>query len=110
MSGARHRLKGDRVERELVSLHTNLGVKAKRYPLSGASRFRRSGHDIDVYAFGTDEAPLVAEVKARKNAAGFATLDRWLGEYDVLFLRRDNAESLALVPWRVWARLLGGRQ
>jgi hypothetical protein len=67
MSGARHRRKGDRVEREIVQAHTALGVKAERYPLSGASRFRGSGHDIDIYAFGADEAPLVAEVKARKN-------------------------------------------
>jgi Holliday junction resolvase len=109
MSGARHRRKGDRVERELVHLHTDLGIKAERYPLSGASRFRGSGHDVDIYAFGADEAPLVAEVKARKNGAGFVTLEQWLGEYDVLFLRRDNAEPLALVPWRIWARLLGGR-
>jgi hypothetical protein len=106
MSGARHRRKGDRVERELVRLHTDIGVKAERYPLSGASRFRGSGHDLDVYVFGPDEAPLVAEVKARKDGSGFATLDRWLGKYDVLFLRRDHAETLALVPWRVWARLL----
>jgi Holliday junction resolvase len=110
MSGTRHRRKGDRVERELVHLHTELGIKAERYPLSGASRFRGSGHDVDIYAFGTDAAPLVAEVKARKNGAGFVTLEQWLGEYDVLFLRRDNAEPLALVPWRIWARLLGGRR
>jgi Holliday junction resolvase len=106
MSGARHRRKGDRVERELVHLHTNIGIKAERYPLSGASCFRGSGHDLDIYVFGLDETPLVAEVKARKDGSGFATLERWLGEYDVLFLRRDHAEPLALVPWRVWARLL----
>jgi Holliday junction resolvase len=109
VSGARHRRKGDRIEREIVHLHEGLGVKAERYPLSGASRFRGSGHDLDIYAFGADEAPLVAEVKARKNGAGFVTLEQWLNEYDVLFLRRDNAQPLVLLPWRIWARLLGGR-
>jgi hypothetical protein len=104
--GARHRRKGDRIEREIVDRHRAIGVKAERYPLSGASRFRGSGHDVDVYAFGPEEAPLVAEVKARANGAGFTTLERWLGEYDALFLRRNNADSLVLVPWRVWARLL----
>ena len=28
--------------------HTAIGVKAERYPLSGASRFHGSAHDIDV--------------------------------------------------------------
>src|SRR5262245_23819615 len=105
--GARHRRKGDRIERELVERHRALGVHAERYPLSGASRFRGSGHDLDVYAFGREEAPLVAEVKARKNGAGFTTLETWLGEFDALFLRRNHGEPLVVLPWRLWARLLG---
>lgn len=60
MSGARHRRKGNRVERELVQLHKALGVHAERYPLSGANCFRGSGHGLDIYAFGTEEGPLVA--------------------------------------------------
>jgi hypothetical protein len=31
-----------------------------------ASRFRGSGHDVDIEAFGTDEEPLVAEGKSRR--------------------------------------------
>jgi hypothetical protein len=104
--GARHRRKGDRIEREIVDRHRALGVNAERYPLSGASRFRGSGHDIDLYVFGADAAPLVAEVKGRKSGRGFATLERWLGEYDALFLRRDHSDPLVLLPWHVWARLL----
>jgi Holliday junction resolvase len=106
MSGARHRRKGDRIERELVDRHRAIGIKAERYPLSGASRFRGSGHDVDIYALGPEESPLVAEVKARANGAGFTTLEKWLGEYDALFLRRNNADPLVLVPWRVWTALL----
>jgi Holliday junction resolvase len=106
MSGARHRLKGNRCERELVERHKALGIHAERYPLSGASRFRGSGHDVDIYALGPDAAPFVAESKARKNGVGFVQLERWLGEYDVLFLRRNHADPLVLVPWRVWAALL----
>src|SRR4051794_14127693 len=86
--GRRSRAKGDRIERELVRQHVEVGVQAERYPLSGATRFRGSGHDIDIYAFGRDEAPLVVEVKARKSGAGFLTLEKWLGGYDGLFLRR----------------------
>jgi hypothetical protein len=106
MSGARHRVKGSRIEREIVDRHLAIGIKSERYPLSGASRFRGSGHDVDVYAFGTEEAPLVAEVKARANGGGFVTLEKWLGEYDALMLRRNHADPMVVLPWRGWAALL----
>jgi Holliday junction resolvase len=35
MSGARHRRKGDRIEREIVEAHRAVGVHAERYPLEG---------------------------------------------------------------------------
>jgi hypothetical protein len=70
--GRRPRTKGARIEREIVSRHAAIGIKAERYPLSGGSRFRGSGHDVDIYAF----------------------------------LRRDSAEAMVLLPWRVWAALL----
>ena len=104
--GARHRRKGDRCERELVALHKDIGIHCERYPLSGASRFRGSGHDLDVYARGRDEAPLVAESKARKSGNGFVQLEKWLADFDLLFLRRNNADPLGLMPWRVWKSLL----
>jgi Holliday junction resolvase len=106
VSGARHKRKGDRIERELVAMHKAMGVHAERYPLSGASRFRGSGHDLDIYVHGNDQAPLVAEVKGRKNGAGFATLESWLGDFDILFLRRNGADPLVCVPWRIWELLL----
>jgi Holliday junction resolvase len=107
MSGGRSpRRKGDGIERELVELHRALGIHAERYPLSGASQFRGFRHDLDLYVHGRDEAPLVAEVKARKNGGGFAQLEKWLGNYDALFLRRDRADALVLLPWRVWADLI----
>ena len=98
--------KGGRVEREIVALHKDIGVHAERYPLSGASRFRGSGHDLDIYARGKEDAPHIAEVKARKNGARFTTLESWLSDYDCLFLKRNNADPLVLLPWRVWRSLL----
>ena len=107
MSGASHRRKGTRVELEIVDRHKALGIHAERYPLSGASHFRGSGHDLDLYVLGRNESPLVCEVKARKNGAGFATLESWLGEFDALFLRRNNADPLIVLPWRIWERIIG---
>jgi Holliday junction resolvase len=107
MTGGRaSRAKGDRIEREIVDRHKEIGIHAERYPLSGASRFRGSGHDIDIYSFGREAAPIVAEVKGRKNGAGFVTLERWIADYDALFLRRNNADPLVVIPWRIWVRLL----
>jgi hypothetical protein len=99
MSGARHRGKGDRVEREIIALYRALGINAERYPPSGASRFRGGAHDVDLYLFGHDEAPCVYEVKSRKNGTGFLTIDTWLAGFD------NNRDPLVVVPWRIWARI-----
>ena len=100
------RSKGSRVEREIVNRHKELGVHAERVPLSGASRYRENGHDLDIYAFGVLQKPLLSEVKARGDGQGFTVLERWLAENDALFLRRDGADPLVVVPWRVWERLI----
>jgi hypothetical protein len=106
MSGRGQRQKGARIEPEIVERHSAIGVHAERYPLSGASRFRGSGHDLDIYLFGADEAPIKAEVKGRKTGAGFVTLENWIGQNDALFLRRDRTDPMVLIPWRVWAQLV----
>ena len=106
MSGAKHRQKGNHTEREIVDLHKSINVHAKRYPLSGASRFRGSGHDVDVYACGREQAPFVCEVKARKDGKGFVPLEKWLAEFDALFLRRNHSTPLVVLPWRTWVALV----
>ena len=80
-------------------MHEALGIKAERVPLSGAARYQGNGADLDVYAFGKDNAPLVTEVKSRKSGEGFVTLERWLGDADALFVKRDRAEPMVLLPW-----------
>jgi hypothetical protein len=103
---AKERAKGNRIEREIVELHKKLGIHAERYPLSGSSRFRGSGHDVDVYVFGREEAPLVAEIKGRKSGAGFTMLEKWLGDYDVLYLRRNHSPPMVMLPWRTYEQLV----
>jgi hypothetical protein len=92
--------------REIVERHQALGLHAERYPLSDAGRFRDSAHDVDLYLFGRDAAPLVAEVKVRKNGSGFTQLEKSLGAYDALFLRRNHADPLVVLPWSTWAILI----
>jgi hypothetical protein len=97
MSGVKQRRKGDRVEREIVALHRALGTHSEPYPLSGASRFRNSGHDIDIYVYGREAGPAVAEVRARKNGAGWTVIERPLGLFE---------PPLVVLPWRVWTDLI----
>lgn len=105
--GKSQRDKGARVEREMVKRHLDIGVHCERVPLSGAMHYQGNGGDIDVYAFGKDEGPIVGEVKARKNGAGFITLENWLGDdNDFLLLKRNNADPMIVLPWRTWERLL----
>jgi hypothetical protein len=100
--------KGLRAERAIVAAHADLGIAGERVPLSGAARYRGNGADVDLYVFGPDAAPIVCEVKARASGEGFATLERWLGDFDALFLRRDRADPLVVLPWQTWARLVPG--
>lgn len=102
---AMQRRKGGRIEREIVALHVKSGIHAERVPLSGAAGGGFSG-DVDVYTRGRDAAPMVGEVKARGNGEGFKTLESWLRDNDILFLRRDRAEPMIVLPWRSWMRLL----
>jgi hypothetical protein len=102
------RNKGARRERELVAAHLDIGVKAERVRLSGAARYRGNAGDIDVYPWGPEGPPLCCQVKARAGGEGFATLERWLGDTDAVFLRRDRADPLVVLPWQTWARLVPG--
>jgi hypothetical protein len=64
--------KGLRVEREIVALHAELGIKAERVPLSGAQRYQGNGCDIDVYINGPDAAPLAGCLGSDYGAARLA--------------------------------------
>lgn len=106
--GKKSRDKGAAFEREIVNFWRSVGISCNRVPLSGASA-HTSGDDyagdIDLYAFGKDDAPIVGEAKIRAN--GFKTLYGWLGEgNEFLILRRDRAERLYVVPERVMQRLV----
>lgn len=103
--GKSSRDKGLRRERAIVQLHTACGLRAERVPLSGASRYRGNGADVDLYVRGAE--PLQAEVKARASGSGFRTLEQWLGDNDALFLVRDRATPLVVLPLPVWLEIAG---
>jgi hypothetical protein len=47
---------------------------SERVPHSGAMRYRSHGADIDVYALGREECPLVSECKSRKAGGGLSCI------------------------------------
>ena len=91
MSGARHRQKGNRVERAIVHALQDAGFAAERVPLSGAVRGRFGG-DVSVPLLGVDRR---VEVKARAN--GFRRLYDWLGDHDFLIVKADRLEPLVVL-------------
>jgi len=97
--GAKSRRKGYRLEAEIVQRCREIGLDdARRVPLSGAA---------PGWAGDVEVAGLRCEVKGRASGDGFKTLERWLGTNDALFLRRDRADPLVLLPWSTWARIMG---
>ena len=103
--GKPSRDKGLRRERAIVDIHVKSSIRAERVPLSGALRYRGNGADVDLYVRG--DVPVKAEVKARAGGTGFRTLDRWLGDNDALFLWRDRAAPLVVLPLHVWLEVAG---
>ena len=106
--GKRARRKGKRFENDLAKMHEKLGIFAELVPLSGALGYQGKDFDLDVYAFGREEPPLVFEAKKRGNGQGFTTIKRWLGDNDGLMLGEDRAQPLVVLTWDAWERLLAG--
>lgn len=99
MSGRMSRRKGGRVEREIVNALKAAGIPAERVPLSGAAGGSYCG-DVVVASRWR------AEVKARKSGAGFKVLEDWLGDNDLLVLKRNNRDPMVLVNWPLAKALL----
>lgn len=92
------KIKGDRIEREIVDLHKEMGIHAQRVPLSGAAGGAFAGDVLII--------DMRAEVKARANGEGFKTLETWLGGNDLLFLRRDRELPFVVMPWVTYQKLI----
>lgn len=97
--------KGARVEREIVLRHREMGCTAERVPLSGAAGGSYTG-DIKITPPCWPHKSLIAEVKARKDGAGFKVLEEWLGENDLLILKRDRQDPMVVLPWSTYRKFV----
>lgn len=82
--GKKSKDKGYRGEYNLVKRLHELGIQAKRVPLSGGTSFQK--HDI---VFDN----IVAEVKLRKKLP----LYEWLGDANILFVKQDYDDYLVVL-------------
>jgi len=100
LSAKGRRNKGNRVEREIVKMHQDMGVNAERVPLSGAAGGSYTG-DVIV------DNQYRVEVKARKEGKGFTLLTRWLGDNDMLIVKEDRQEPMVVLPWSTYKKFMG---
>jgi Holliday junction resolvase len=98
--GRRSRDKGNRTERALVRFLQDRGFAAERVPLSGSAGGRFAG-DITIPLLGVDR---IAEVKVR--GIGFRQLYEWLECRDLLIVRADRRQPLAVMPLRCVLRAM----
>jgi Holliday junction resolvase len=92
MSGRKHREKGDRFELSLVKILLEAGIVARRTPLSGATSGTLGGFDISAEVDGRN-----FRIEAKHHRIGFARLYRWLDPVDLLVVKTDHAEPLAIM-------------
>jgi hypothetical protein len=103
VAGRASKVKGSRVEREIVKRLNSIGLKSQRIPLSGSVGGNFQGDILIDSPFG---GTLRAEVKARKNGEGFVGLLKWLGEHELLFLRKDKEEPVVVMTWELFEDLV----
>jgi len=99
--GRYERNKGIRAERQVVAILRELGLDARRVPLSGSAPHFKGDVQIN-----TKAGKLLAEVKVRRN--GFTSLYRWLDESvaDILIIKQDRKKFLAVLELDTLARIL----
>jgi hypothetical protein len=95
------KIKGTRVEREIVKLFEAQGFSARRQPMSGALM----DFPHDVYVNDLFDGTTI-EVKARKNGAGFKQLDDWKGSADILVLKKDFENPSVYLDWKLFKEFL----
>ena len=95
--------KGTRIENLIVKKHNDAGFPCERVPLSGSIGGKYSG---DIVIGGIDSPIFRGEVKARKNGAGFAVIERWLEGNDIIYLKRDRVDPFVAMNWDTYQKLM----
>lgn len=92
--------KGRRLEQDVVDLLKKAGLQARRQPGSGI--YSDFPHDVEL---NHNDRRYIIECKSRRN--GFATLNNWMGQADILVVKVDRGEPIAYLPLSVLRDLIG---
>lgn len=101
---AKSKIRGYNVEIWLRNKHMENGISCERVPLSGSMGGKYSG---DLAIPSVEAAVFRCESKARKNGSGFTVIEKWMGEKDILFLKRHRQDPLVVIPFDIYLRLMG---
>lgn len=83
--------------------HVEMGVPCERVPLSGSMGGKYSA---DLAIPNVEHSEFRCESKARRNGAGFAVIEKWLGKNDILFLKRNHQPPLVVLPFEVYKKFI----
>ena len=86
--GIKSRRKGARIELDVLHQLQDAGLTCEKLSYAW-----KKTHDVKLGMLGRDNK---MEIKCRAN--GFATIYKWLEPVDLLILRRDRSEALAVMP------------
>lgn len=104
--------KGARKERALVHKFNEIPTcQAERVPLSGAAGGSFGGDiqlKVAMHPERERDMELLVELKARANGEGFKTLERYLGDNDMLVLWKDRDDPMVCLPWKTLERIFNG--
>lgn len=101
MSKAKDR--GRFVENWIRDKHLENGIQCERVPLSGSIGGNYSG-DLAIPSIASKE--FLCESKARRNGTGFRVIEEWMGNKDILFIKRNNVDPLVVIPFKLYLRLM----
>jgi len=96
--------RGYAVEVWLRDKHTEYGIPCERVPLSGSMGGKYCG---DLAIPNVDSREFTIESKARRNGAGFAVIEKWMKNKDILILKRNNQDPLVILPFELYLKLMG---
>ena len=96
--GSKSRSKGARIELEVLHELQDAGLDCEKL-----SYIYKKTHDMRLKMLGKDRR---MEIKCRAN--GFATIYKWLEPVDVLVLRADRKQALAVIPIATLIELIKG--
>lgn len=97
MSGRSSRDKGAAHELQIRDMLRESGIPAVK-----VSGMYKKGEDLVVGPFDHFRGYLrevKAEVKWRSDGSGFAIIERWLGDFGLMFLKRSRAKPLVVMSW-----------